>query len=267
MDALKDRLSGLLGRRVLSLRRLAGGDLSVVYELTLSDGACVVAKHGDGAGREGAMLRAIAATGVPAPAVLAADGGWLVMEKLPADGTPAAAWDDLAACLNRLHAPADEPYGWSHDHCLGSVAMPNRRAEDWPGFWAEQRLRCHIAHVDAGLGSRIEQLAERLGDHVPRCPPASLLHGDLWGGNVLVSGTRVSGLIDPACYVGDREVDAAMLTLFDHPPVSFFDALALEPGWRERLPVYRLWPLLVHLRLFGPAYAAAVDADLRRLGV
>ncbi|TWB35292.1 hypothetical protein [Nitrospirillum viridazoti] len=89
MDALKDRLSGLLGRHVLSLRRMAGGDLSVVYELTLSDGTWAVAKHGDGAGREGAMLRAIAATGVPAPAVLAVDDGWLVMEKLP---PPRARW-------------------------------------------------------------------------------------------------------------------------------------------------------------------------------
>ncbi|TWB64033.1 fructosamine kinase family protein [Nitrospirillum viridazoti] len=267
MDALKDRLSGLLGRRVLSLRRMAGGDLSVVYELTLSDGAWAVAKHGDGAGREGAMLRAIAATGVPAPAVLAVDDGWLVMEKLPAEGALVAAWDDLAAWLNRLHAPTDEPYGWLHNHSLGAVAMPNPRTDDWPAFWAEHRLRCHIAHVDAGLGTRIGYLADRLSDHVPQRPPASLLHGDLWGGNALVSGTRVSGLIDPACYFGDREVDAAMLTLFDHPPASFFDALNLEAGWRERLPVYRLWPLLVHLRLFGPAYAAAVDADLRRLGV
>ncbi|MEA1648659.1 fructosamine kinase family protein [Nitrospirillum sp. BR 11164] len=266
MDALMDRLSGLLGRRVVSLRRMAGGDLSVVYELALSDGARAVAKHGNGAAREGAMLRAIAATGVPAPAVLAVDDVWLVMEKLPADGALPAAWDDLAHQLNRLHAPAEEPYGWSHDHSLGSVAMPNRRAEDWPGFWAEHRLRCHIPHLDTGLGVRVGRLADRLGDHVPRSPSASLLHGDLWGGNVLVSGPRVSGLIDPACYFGDREVDAAMLTLFDHPPASFFDALALAPGWRERLPVYRLWPLLVHLRLFGPAYAAAVDADLRRLG-
>ncbi|MEC4590275.1 fructosamine kinase family protein [Nitrospirillum amazonense] len=267
MDALKDRLSDLLGRHVLSLRRMAGGDLSVVYELMLSDGGWAVAKHGDGAGREGAMLRAIAAAGVQAPAVLAADDGWLVMEKLPADGALAAAWDDLGACLNRLHAPTGELYGWSHDHCLGSVAMPNRRTHDWPGFWAEHRLRCHIAHINADLGVRVARLADRLVDHVPQRPPAALLHGDLWGGNVLVSGTRVSGLIDPACYFGDREVDAAMLTLFDHPPASFFDTLALEPGWRERLPVYRLWPLLVHLRLFGRAYAAAVDADLGRLGV
>jgi fructosamine-3-kinase len=246
------------------MRRMAGGDLSVVHELVLSDGTRAVAKQGGGGRREGAMLRAIAAQGVPAPTVLAADDDWLVMEKLAADGS--AAWDDLAACLNRLHAPTAAPYGWPHDHGLGTVGMPNPRSDDWPAFWAEHRLRCHIAHVDASLGARIARLADGLRDHLPDRPPAALLHGDLWGGNVLVSGARVSGLIDPACFYGHREVDVAMLTLFDHPPAAFFDALGLEAGWRQRLPIYRLWPLLVHLRLFGRAYAAGVDADLRRLG-
>ncbi|MEA1673174.1 fructosamine kinase family protein [Nitrospirillum sp. BR 11163] len=264
MDTLTDGLSALLGRPVLSSRRMAGGDLSTVYELVLSDGTRAVAKQGESLWREADMLRAIAAKGVPVPAVLATGGGWLVMEKLPADGTPA--WDDLATCLNRLHAPAAEPYGWPHDHNLGAVGMSNARTDDWAGFWAEHRLRCHTAHVGAALRARIERLADRLRDHIPERPPAALLHGDLWGGNVLVSGARVSGLIDPACHFGHREVDVAMLTLFDHPPAAFFDALGLDAGWRGRLPVYRLWPLLVHLRLFGQAYAAAVDADLRRLG-
>jgi fructosamine-3-kinase len=77
----------------------------------------------------------------------------------------------------------------------------------------------------------------------------------------------VAALIDPACYHGHREVDIAMLTLFDHPPEAFFAALSLEPGWRERLPVYRLWPLLVHLRLFGESYRGAVDRALAACGV
>ena len=109
-------------------------------------------------------------------------------------------------------------------------------------------------------------MAGALPDLLPAEPNASLLHGDLWGGNVLSQGTRVAALIDPACYHGDREVDAAMLTLFDHPPLRFFDALELDAGWRERQPVYRLWPLLVHLRLFGGHYRRSVEESLRRLG-
>jgi len=95
----------------------------------------------------------------------------------------------------------------------------------------------------------------------------SLLHGDLWSGNILVSGETVTGLIDPACYHGDREVDLAMLHLFDRPPQRFLDAFAPEPGWRARQPVYRLWPLLVHLRLFGDGYRPAVESCLAELGV
>ncbi|WP_252181136.1 fructosamine kinase family protein [Azospirillum sp. B4] len=264
---MKDALASLLGQRVVAVRRMAGGDLSQVHELTVADGRRVVAKSGGDARAEAAMLRAIAAHGVPAPAVLAVDDHWLVMEKLAADGGPATAWDDLAVVLNRLHAGTEEAYGWPHGHRLGRVDMPNPRSGDWPGFWAEHRLRCHTPHVGADLGGRLDRLAGRLGDLLPQRPPSALLHGDLWGGNVLVSGGRVTGLIDPACFFGDREVDIAMLTLFDHPPAAFFDALDLKVGWRDRLPVYRLWPLLVHLRLFGTAYAGAVDADLRRLGV
>jgi fructosamine-3-kinase len=81
-----------------------------------------------------------------------------------------------------------------------------------------------------------------------------------------VSQGRISGLIDPACYHGDREVDFAMLSLFDHPPAEFFEQAALEPGWQERRDIYRLWPLLVHLRLFGHSYYRSVSACLERLG-
>lgn len=76
----------------------------------------------------------------------------------------------------------------------------------------------------------------------------------------------MNGLIDPACCHGDREVDVAMLGLFDHPPARFHDALGLAPGWRERQPVYRLWPLLVHVRLFGASYLAPTLGALDSLG-
>ena len=259
-------VEALLGSEIVSSHPMAGGDLSQVLSLTLADGREVVAKQGSTARSEAAMLEAIAATNAPAPGVLAAGEDWLVIEKVAASGGPSAAWEDLAAVLNRLHAAHGDIYGWSCDHAFGSVAVENPQSHDWPEFWADRRLRCHIPHVDRGLGKRIEALADRLGDHLPRAPAASLLHGDLWGGNVLASNGRVAALIDPACYYGDREVDAAMLTLFDAPPPAVFDALALDAGWRARQPVYRLWPLLVHLRLFGSSYRGAVERCLDELG-
>jgi len=252
----------LIGRPVRAVRRLSGGDLSAVFRLTLGDGDTLIAKQAATATAEAGMLRAIHAAGVAAPDVLAAEGEWLLMADVAADGAVSDAWPDLARSLIRLHAAAGADYGWPIDHAFGPVAIENRVSRDWPAFWAERRLLCHVPFVGQDLARRIERLAGRLHDHLPRRPKSSLLHGDMWGGNVLVAGNRVAALIDPASYHGDREVDVAMLSLFDRPPQSFLDALALDAGWRQRRPVYSLWPLLVHLRLFGDSYADSVDAAL-----
>jgi len=253
---------GLLGRAVAAVRPLSGGDLSQVFRLTFEDGGTLIAKHASTAAAEAGMLRAIRAAGAPAPEVQAADGEWLLMEDVPADESVAAAWPALARVLTCLHARTGADYGWPADHAFGPVPIENGPSADWPSFWADRRLRCHLPYVRPDLGRRIAGLADRLHDLLPPRPAPSLLHGDLWGGNVLVSGTGVAALIDPACYFGDREVDVAMLTLFDRPPRSFFDALALEAGWERRLAIYRLWPLIVHLRLFGDSYADSVGTTL-----
>jgi len=261
-----DAAERLLGRRAAVVRRLSGGDLSQIFHLTLQDGGTLIAKQAPGAEVEADMLRAIRAAGAPAPAVLAANGEWLLMEAVAGGEPVSGAWPDLARSLGHLHAMTGTEYGWPVDHAFGPVGIDNRPAADWPAFWAERRLLCHLPFVGPELGRRIERLAARLPDHLPRRPAASLLHGDLWGGNVLVADGGVAALIDPACYHGDREVDAAMLTLFDRPPPSFFDALVLDPGWEGRQPIYRLWPLLVHLRLFGDSYAGSAGAALEAMG-
>ena len=266
MNAAAEVAGRLLRRPVLDVRRLAGGDLSQVFRLSLQDGSTIIAKHSATAIEEAAMLRTISASGAPAPIVHAADGEWLLIEEVDQDGDVSAAWPDLARILGLLHAARESRYGWPADHCFGPVRIENGWAETWPSFWAERRLRCHLPHIPADLARRIERLVDRIDTILPGRPAAALLHGDLWGGNILVAGGKVQALIDPACYYGDREVDLAMLGLFDRPPPFFFDALALDPGWRGRQPIYRLWPLLVHLRLFGHSYAASVATALADAG-
>ena len=262
MTAPAEAAARLLGQRVVSARRLSGGDLSAVFHLTLADGSFCIAKQVEAAAAEAGMLRAIAATGARVPHVRAVEKGWLMMDAVAHDGRLESAWPDLARNLRLLHAADGGRYGWAADHSFGPVGIENGWSDDWPDFWSNRRLRCHLPYIERNLGQRIERLADRLADLLPPRPRAALLHGDLWGGNILIGGGRVAALIDPACYHGDREADAAMLTLFDRPPPAFFDALDLEQGWRERQPIYRLWPLLVHLRLFGDSYAESVRAAL-----
>ncbi|WP_197707463.1 fructosamine kinase family protein [Sphingobium sp. LB126] len=222
------------------MTQISGGSLSSVSRLGLVGGGTAIAKTGSLVAMEATMLEAVRGRGVPTPTILAMEAELLILEDLPAAGQLARAWAQLADVLDHLHMPTGNPYGWDGDYAFGNVAIPNGRKSSWVEFWGDNRLRCHLPHVDRHLGDRLEELVRRLGDFLPDHPPAVLLHGDLWGGNILVNDVSISGLIDPAAYYGHREVDLAMLSLFDHPPVAFFEACGLEEGWRERQPIYRL---------------------------
>ena len=261
------RIEDITGQSVRSLRLLEGGDLGGAVQVTLADGTLLVAKDGPLVEVEADMLRAIAATGAPIPLIHHAEPGLLVMDYVAA--ADPVAWEGLAEMLAVLHAPGTPVgarYGWDVDYAFGKVPIANTASDDWPHFWGQHRLLCHVPHVAPDIARRLEALAKRLPDLLPAAPPAALLHGDLWGGNMLFDKDRLAAFIDPASYRGDREVDVAMLAWVENPPPRFFDALDLAPGWHERYPVYALWPALVHLRLFGDGYRSSVTAALDALG-
>ena len=121
------------------------------------------------------------------------------------------------------------------------------------------------------ITKRLESFTRRLGDFIPDTPSASLLHGDLWGGNILVDGDHVAGFIDPAIYYGHAEMDLAFLTLFGSADSDFFAAYneinPIENGFfNERRDIYNLWPLLVHVHLFGGSYVGSVEHTLKHFG-
>jgi fructosamine-3-kinase len=265
---LPEQGASLLGGVLAQAEPLGGGSLSQIVAIALRDGRKAIVKNGPAPQIEAAMLRAIAASGAPAPAVLAVSGEALAIEMLPAGGSLRHAWADLGRALAMLHATHGPRYGWHEDYAFGRVAIANGWADDWPRFWAERRLLCHMPYIPAAVARRLEALATCLADRLPARPAPVLLHGDLWTGNVLVHGGQVSGLIDPACYYGHAEVDFAMLSLFDAPPTAFYEAYGpREPGHAGRLPVYQLWPALVHLRLFGSGYRGLVERLLSAAGV
>jgi fructosamine-3-kinase len=268
VTAFSQRVAGLTGLAEDRLRRLSGGDLSEVLLVPRDDGPPLVAKGGTSLATEAAMLRALAAAGVSAPAVEAEHDGVLLIAFVENDGLFSPhAWADIGAALRKLHDRVAPVYGWPVDHALGTVALDNREGQDWPRFWGEQRLITAAALLDRPWRERVDRLAARLPDLLPADPPAAFLHGDLWTGNILVQGGRLAALIDPACYHGHAEVDLAMLGLFDTPPDAFWEAYgALDDGAEERIPLYQLFPALVHMRLFGATYAPMVDRLLGAAG-
>jgi fructosamine-3-kinase len=259
--------AGLLDGALQRAEPLQGGSLSRLIRITLADGRQAVVKTGPAPRIEAAMLGAIAASGAPAPPVLAVDDAVLVLGFVPSRGGLDGAWRSLGLALAMLHGACGEAFGWDADYAFGPVAIENARTSDWPRFWAERRLLVHLPYLTPLLARRIEHLAADLPNRLPAQPKPALLHGDLWGGNVLVQRDRIGALIDPACYYGHAEVDLAMLDMFDRPGPAFAEGYGPPaPGHAERLPIYRLWPALVHLRLFGNSYLPMVDGLLRAVG-
>ena len=268
MTAFSRRVAELTGVSEERLERLSGGDLSEVLLVPRVDGRLLVAKGGAAVGTEATMLRLLLSNSIPAPMVEAEHEGLLLLDYVENDGVfSPVAWSDIGQSLRRLHAQAGDRFGWPADFRIGTVELDNRHSDDWPGFWGTQRLAVTASVLDRPWRERVERLAPRLPAILPASPLPSLLHGDLWTGNILVSGGKLAALIDPACYHGHSEVDLAMLTLFADPPDEFWEAYGeLEPGWEQRQAAYQLFPALVHLRLFGSGYAGMVDRLLTRIG-
>jgi fructosamine-3-kinase len=175
-----------------------------------------------------------------------------------------------------LHASPRARFGYRRDTLIGPLAQPNPESDRWVPSFRDHRLlfMARQAHAEGALPAsmlgRIEKLAMRIEDYLIEPAFPSLLHGDLWTGNVLVRQGRVAGFVDPAIYCGSPEVELAFATLFGTFGRRFFEvyeeAMPLEPGFHElRSDLYNLYPRLVHVRLFGAGYLAGIEATLARL--
>ncbi|GHC68095.1 fructosamine kinase family protein [Streptomyces flavofungini] len=252
-------------------------------EVALDGGRSVVVKRADAPGAvraEAAGLRWLADSGtVRVPAVRGHDHRWLVTDRVPA-GTPTAGAAvrfglDLAA-LHASGAPAfgAPPPGGTEDAYIGLAPMRNAPGGNWPRWYAEHRVLPYLRRaVDDGTvrpdeAAVVERVCARLPELAGPAEPPARLHGDLWNGNVLWSADGHAWLIDPAAHGGHRETDLAMLHLFGCPHLDavldgYQQAAPLADGWRERLGVHQLFPLLVHAVLFGRGYAEQAVAAAR----
>ena len=221
------------------------------------------------------------ADAVPVPEVLAVTGTALVISMIPPGRpTPSAAFG-FGAGLARLHAAGAADFGAPWPGVIASLPLDNTPLDstspagppDWPGWYASRRLLPYLRMaVDAGaLGPEdarlVEAVIERIGSLAGPAEPPSRIHGDCWAGNVLWSGGE-GWLIDPAAHGGHRETDLAMLDLFGAPHLDrilagYNDTAPLAAGWRGRIPLHQLHPLLVHACLFGSSYREGVVSAAR----
>jgi len=211
------------------------------------------------------------------PSVMAygeADGhGYLLMEWIEYGIKGPGFWEDLGRGLAKLHRHTQERFGLDRDNCIGSLVQRNSPEHEWPTFFIRHRLEAQLRmardkhRVADGMAFRFERLFARLDQIFPKEPPA-LLHGDLWSGNFLCDANSRPVLIDPAVYYGHREMDLAMTRLFGGFEDPFYAAYHAEwplaEGWKERVDLCNLYPLMVHVNLFGGGYTTQVEAILKR---
>jgi len=280
--ALVERIGAELGSPVSRARTIAGGDINAAHALELRDGRHVFVKTQARTlpglfAHEASGLRWLAEPrALRIPEVLAFSdepGAAFLALELIATGAPARDHgEQLGRGLAALHQSGAPSFGLAHDNYLATLPQLNQALPSWPRFYAERRLQpllagaiergCASARMRRGLERVLTNIDALCGDPEP---PARL-HGDLWGGNALCDERGAPVLIDPAVYGGHREVDLAMMRLFDGFSARVFgayhEAYPLSAGHEERIALYQLYPLLAHVNLFGSGYVSSVERAL-----
>ena len=281
--AILERIEALTGARPDGLSALSGGCVGDVFRAEMPTGADLVAKVGDGPGSglklEGRMLAYLGERGLPVPRVHHADDTLLLMDLVESGGgLSAGAQAHAAQIVAALHdVTTEKGFGFDYDTVIGGLHQPNPWTLSWRTFFAEQRLMYmgreaeRIGRLPTRLMARLERFAAALDRWIDEPARPSLIHGDMWTGNVLSAQGRITGFIDPAVYYADAEIELAFTTLFGTFGDAFFgpytELRPIKPGFfEERRDIYNLYPLLVHVRLFGGSYVTSVDRTLNHFG-
>lgn len=267
-----------LGAACTSATPVSGGDINDAFEVSLSDGRTVFVKTNDRA--DPAMFPAEAqglewlskAGALRTPRVLAVSRGeapaFLVLEYLESARRVSDFDERLGRRLADLHRFGAPSFGLDHDNFIGRLSQGNASAPTWAEFYRQRRLQPQLERAaERGFAPRelkvgFERLFARMDDVVGPPEPPARLHGDLWGGNLHVDERGEPCIIDPAAYGGHREIDLAMMRLFggfSHATFAAYDeAFPLAEGHEDRVPLYQLYPLMVHVNLFGGSYVGSV---------
>lgn len=197
---------------------------------------------------------------------------YLLLEYIERAAPDKSFWEKFGNSLAKLHQNTSDQFGLDHDNYIGSLPQSNKQCHDWISFFINERLEVQIKlakekhlleqkHITA-----FKQLYNELNNVFPKEPPA-LLHGDLWSGNFIIDEKGMPVLIDPAIYYGHREAEIAFTKLFGGFDQQFYiaynDHFPLAPGFNKRVDIYNLYPLLVHLNLFGRSYLYQIETIVK----
>ena len=195
------------------------------------------------------------------------DSSYLIMEFIHSSGREERYWENLGEGLAYMHQSSSRYFGWGHNNYIGRLFQSNRKHLNWLDFFVKERLQPQIQLAeDAGklpvdVHEDLEKMCNTIDQFINNDTPA-LLHGDLWSGNIMTGPQGNPCLVDPAVYYGNREVELAFTTLFGGFDERFYQAyyhsFPLTSGHQERYDVYNLYPLLVHLNLFGSGYLGRI---------
>ena len=280
---LYSEIGKVVGNEVTDIASLSGGCIGQVYQVEMAGGETAVVKVDDGPQPkldiEGYMLQYLADNSdLPVPQIIYSVPRLLVMSFLPGGSSfseeAQAHAAELLAALHNISSPA---FGLEKDTLIGGLHQPNPWTDSWLEFFCQHRLLymagegVRVGRLPRSMQPRLEKLCEQIDRWLTEPEHPSLLHGDVWTTNILAQNGRITGFIDPAVYYGHPEIELAFSTLFGTFGQPFFNRYQqlrpILPGFfEERCDIYNLYPLLVHVRLFGGGYVHSVDRTLRRLG-
>ena len=268
------------GREPSQIVKLTGGDINEVYQVFLKEKSVVIKINNSQSipqlfekEKQGLELLSKSTFVVPKPIKTDSIDNlqYLIMDYIEQGSE--LNWAVFGEKLAQLHQIQEKYFGLDHNNYIGSLKQINQECGAWSEFYTNHRLIALTAKArDQGLFEKkhcnwVEKLCQRLDELIPACRP-SLIHGDLWSGNLLIDTSGHPVLIDPAVYYGHPEMDWAMLSLFGSYPVEALDHYQnlhpLEKGLNERKDIHQLHPLMVHLILFGKGYLNGVESTLKK---